>query len=100
VGLKHKSSLAQGLVVIPDQLLRSRDLRETYTSLERITQLQERVGRERRRMGEEETATFEAQKGKMETFQWITAVEIAVICLLGGYQYFKLREIIEEKQQC
>ena len=59
----------------------------------------ERVNKENEQIKGDETVVFDGQRDKMETFKWTTLSEIVVICLLGGYQYWKLKGIIDHKQK-
>ena len=96
-GIKHKFSITESQIAVPEKLLKVKDLRETYTHLSKAKDLIAKVGEENGKIKEEETSTFEGQKEKMERFKWMNILEIAVICLLGGYQYLRLKKMIETK---
>ena len=71
-GIKHKFSISESHVSVPEKLLKSKDLSETYIFMSRTKELVERVKMETLRMKEEEDGTFLSQKSKMETFVWLT----------------------------
>lgn len=39
-------------------------------------------------------AQFLAQKSKIEKIQFISFIELAAICLLGAFQFFRLKNVI------
>ena len=42
---------------------------------------------------------FTDQEEKIKDIEWIGIVEFVVICLLGLYQFFRLKALIENKQK-
>lgn len=64
-GIKHKFSISETHVSVPEKLLKSKDLSETYVFLSRTKELVKRVEVENQRMKEEEDGAFLSQKSKM-----------------------------------
>lgn len=67
-GVMHKFSASESHIEIPKNLLKSKDLSETYTSLTKIKGLLEGLKKEGSQNGKEETRVFEEQKELMKTF--------------------------------
>ncbi len=47
----------------------------------------------------EQDEQFLAQNEKIKEIEWITIIEFAAITAFGVYQYFRLRNIIDNKQR-
>jgi hypothetical protein len=73
-GVKHKFSISESHISVPDKLVKSQELRDTYTYLSQAKTLMGKIEADNQRIREEETRVFEAQKDKMETFKWVTAL--------------------------
>jgi hypothetical protein len=41
---------------------------------------------------------FTSQNEKIKKIETISFIELAVICLMGAYQFFRLKTIIENRQ--
>ena len=41
---------------------------------------------------------FDAEKEKVKKIEFISFIELAAICLLGAFQFFRLEKVIENRQ--
>jgi hypothetical protein len=45
-----------------------------------------------------EDTIFNDQSAEINKLEWLSFLEVAVICIFGGYQFVRLRRIIDNKQ--
>lgn len=98
-GTTHKEGLDDQKINVPEKLLKVSDLQETYTFLSRSQNLFEVAKTYSAKMKASEDESFEEQKQRIETLKLVSLIELAVICAFGAYQYIKLKNLIENKQQ-
>jgi hypothetical protein len=93
-GAKHKFTAAGSHIAVPSKLLKTKDLTDTYTSLNTIKQLTDRVKEQDQSISKDQDKIFTEQKLHMEHSEWIIVAECLLICFFGGFQFYKLRRII------
>jgi hypothetical protein len=71
-GVMHKFSASESHITIPSNLLKTKDLSDTYRSLSKMKELLEGLKTGSGEVREEQTQAFSVQKEQIETFQWIT----------------------------
>lgn len=63
-----------------------------------IQKLLEYVGEGSKRHKTEEDIVFNQQNDQMGLLVIISVAELVVVCILGGYQYLTLKDLISNKQ--
>lgn len=96
--ISHRRNAENSKIAIPTNLLKIDDLQKTYTELINIQKLLEYVGEGSKRQKIEEDTVFDEQNSQMGLLVIISVAELAVVCILGGYQYLTLKDLITNKQ--
>ena len=86
-------------IVVPESLLKVDDLRESYRALAKIQKQFDKIKNFSETTKTTQDEIFLEQESKIKDIEWISVIEFVGVCLLGLYQFFRLRALIENKQK-
>ena len=86
-------------IKIPETLLKIKDLSHSYEELIYWKHDMQSTTSLKQSSKDNDELIFEQQNEKIKKIEAISFIELGVILLLGGYQFYRLKGLIENRQQ-
>ena len=96
--IKHASNVQDTRITVPATLLKIKDLSDSYTELVHIEKQLTDLNHSTKATAQTEESLFELQNQKIKKIETISFIELGLILVIGGFQFYRLRGIIYKRE--